>query len=205
MGLFYIKQVEGNSLLGLWEMDDAIESMANALLTIPDQSTVQSLKRKKEYITTRLLMDAMYAGTEINYHESGKPYLVNSDTNISISHSKNLVCILLNKSNSIGVDVQYISERINRLKEKFLSDTELSQLPESNKTEALHIYWCAKEALYKMGGQEYADFKKCLHVHPFKVSNEGKIKGTMRLNNQKSEVQLWYEKTGDYFLVYTID
>ncbi len=205
MGLVYIKQVEGNSLLGVWEMDDNIESMANALVTIPNQFTVQSLKRKKEYVTTRLLMDLMYSGAEINYHESGKPYLLNSDTNISISHSKNLVCILLNKNYNIGVDVQYISNRINRLKEKFLSDEELLQLPENDKTEALHVYWCAKEALYKIGGQEYADFKKCLHVHPFIVSNQGKIKGTMRLNDQQTEVQLWYEKTGDYFLVYTID
>jgi phosphopantetheinyl transferase len=147
----------------------------------------------------------MYAGAEIKYHASGKPYLLNSDTNISISHSKNLVCILLNKSNNIGVDVQYISERINRLKEKFLSNKELLQLPSNNKTEALHVYWCAKEALYKLGGQEYADFKKSLHIHSFGLSNEGAINGTMHLKDQQMSVRLFYEKTGEYFLVYTID
>lgn len=205
MGLLYIKEAEGNSLLGVWEMDDHVETIANELATIPNQTSVPSLKRKKEYVATRLLMDVMYAGAEIKYRESGKPYLLNSDTNISISHSKNLVCILLNKINSIGIDVQFVSERINRLKEKFLSDAELSQLPQTNKTEALHVYWCAKEALYKSGGQEYADFKKCLHIHSFGLSQAGKIKGTMRLNDRQTEVQLLYEKTGEYFLVYTID
>ena len=205
MGLVTIKNVEGNSLLGVWEMDDHIETIANSLSATPDILHLKTLKRKKEYVATRLLMDAMYAGMEISYHPTGKPYLINDDSYISISHSKNLVCILLNKSNRVGIDVQFLNPKIFKLKEKFLSAAEMSSLPEDNCIDALHVYWCAKEALYKLIGEENIIFNMQLHIEPFTINTQGKIKGSVFMNDVKSEVALRYEKANDYFLVYTTE
>ncbi len=205
MGLIYIKEVEGNSILGIWEIDDAIESMANDLSIPPESSALKTLKRKTEYIATRLLLDAMYAGAEIQYHQSGEPFLLNDVAYISISHSKNLVAILLNRLNRVGVDVQFMAPKITRLKEKFLNAAELSQIPSETEADALHIYWCAKEALFKLGGVENVDFKTHLNIDTFSIGISGKIKGQMLINNSKVFVHLCYERMDQYFLVYTID
>ena len=204
MSLIYIKEVDGNSILGVWEMDDALESLAKQSPST-EKLSAPTLKRKKENIATRLLMDAMYAGAEINYHASGKPYLLNNEMYISISHSGNLVCLLLNKSNSVGVDIQFINPKITLLKEKFLSKTEIAQLPPECETDALHIYWGAKEALYKYYGEENIIFKTRFHIDAFAISNTGKIKGTILSTHQKAIIPLHYEKWNDYFLVYTIE
>ena len=205
MGLLYIKEVEGNSILGLWEIDDAIETMAKNLSVIPEQSIFNTLKRKKEFIATRLLLDAMFAGAEIQYHQSGEPFLLNDETYISISHSKNRVVILLNRWKRIGVDLQYTAHKILRLKEKFLNAEELSQIPANKMDDALHIYWCAKEALFKLGGVENVDFKTHLMIEPFNIENIGKIRANMLMNNSREFVTLHYEKMEEYYLVYTVD
>lgn len=205
MGLIFIKTVEGNSLLGIWEIDEHIELLANQFETIPEQPAIKTLKRKKEFIATRLLLDAMYAGVAIGYHTTGKPYLLNDDCAISISHSKNIVCILLNKTNNVGFDVQFASPKISRIKEKFMSATELATLNATNETDALHLYWCAKEALYKLTGEESIDFIKHLFVASFPNIDSGKTKGTISKDDNKTEVMLWYQKLNDYYLVYTIE
>jgi len=203
MALLYIKTVEPNSLLGMWEIDADIEVIATQT-ELSEHSEIKTLKRKKEFITTRLLMDAMYAGAEIKYLPSGKPYLATHDYNISISHSKNRVCILLNRIDSVGIDIQFATPKIVRLKEKFLSEVELSTLNTSTQIDALHFYWCAKEAMYKLFGKEYIDFKKHLAIQAFKVATEGYLTGTIKFNNQHLEITLCYEKMHDYYLVYTI-
>ena len=205
MGLIQIKTVEGNSVLGIWEMDMHIETLANHLPNQTASGTNLSLKRKKEIVATKLLMDAMLPGVEISYHQSGKPYLENNDWQISISHSKNLVCILLNNVNSVGIDIQFAAPKIKRLKEKFLSDKELATLNEGNETDALHIYWCAKEALYKFYGEENIEFKSQLHINTFSFSQSGELKGSIFNGGNTINVMLAYEKMEEYYLVYTIE
>ena len=60
-------------------------------------------------------------------------------------------------------------------------------------TEVLHIYWCAKEALYKYLDSENVNFISHMQIAPFEFGVSGHIKGNVLTNNFSSEIILSYE------------
>jgi 4'-phosphopantetheinyl transferase len=39
----------------------------------------------------------------------------------------------------------------------------------------LYVCWCAKEAIYKWHGKKGLEFKKHIHIKPFKLKDEGSL------------------------------
>src|SRR5690606_36591656 len=95
----------------------------------------------------------------ISYDENGKPYL-NNGLAFSISHSGIYAAIIINKT-GCGIDIEKISPKVERIKHKFLNDTDLELIDslDDYPLKILTMYWCAKEALYKLYGNKKLIFK----------------------------------------------
>lgn len=109
---------------------------------------IQSIQRKKEFITTRILLKQYFNLNIILSYENKKPKLKNS-TFISLSHKDEELIIGINDSTPIGVDIEKISNKISKIKHKFCDAKELFELNNIDSNEILTMYWCAKEATYK--------------------------------------------------------
>ena len=117
--------------------------------------------RKQEFLQIRALRNKTIGKLEIDYNENGKPFLVESDEYISISHSQNFIGIL--KSNfDVGLDLEEVNERISKIKNRFLNDKELKLFGSS--IENLTIAWTIKEALFKLNTRNGIDFRKELLI-----------------------------------------
>lgn len=92
--------------------------------------------------------------------ESGKPFFSNLKDcqtflfpHLSISHSKTLATALC-ATNRCGIDIQYRSHSLIKVREKFLNSTEelllQKKLPNLSNTAQLSLIWAGKEALKKM-------------------------------------------------------
>lgn len=109
----------------------------------------KSVKRQKEWLSVRLLLKRLLnEDVTIAYEPTGAPYLINSEKNISISHSGSLVAIVLSDER-VGVDVQMISDKPLRLSSHFLSDEEIHIMGQELDALTAVKLWCAKEAVYK--------------------------------------------------------
>ncbi len=117
--------------------------------------------RKQEFIQVRALRNKSIGEIEIDYTESGKPFLVNSKEYISISHSQNFIGIL-KAPFDVGLDVEEINERILKIKNRFLNEKELKLFDSS--IENLTIAWTLKEALFKLNTRNGIDFRKELLI-----------------------------------------
>lgn len=165
--------------------------------------------RKKEMLVVRLLLHEMgYFTDALYYNEDGKPFLKNSKHQISISHTNGLVCIMLSALDAVGVDVELISDRVEKIKHKFLKDSELAQrsgLDKDNQLLWLLLAWCAKEALYKYTARIYFDFKAHFTLNNIDLKS-GEIMATCRTNsNDEATVFLnWKRLENEYILVHTI-
>jgi phosphopantetheinyl transferase (holo-ACP synthase) len=102
----------------------------------------------------------------IVYNEYGKPFLKNG-FQVSISHSGNLIALIVSERHPVGIDIERLRESIIRTSQKFVSVNERSELGEENEIEKLHIIWGAKEVLFKMYEIGEVDFKKDLLIAPF--------------------------------------
>ena len=189
MGLNLINR-QKNYVLGIWEINENLEV---ALLTynssIPNKFT--SPKRKLEYICTRLLLKEIDENLSISYNEFGAPIL-NDNRNISISHSNNLVAIIVSEK-KVAIDVEKINDRAYKIKEKFLSNNDIFFENEINTT----LAWSAKETVFKLYQKGNIDFKEDIIIK--KIDTEKK---QIMVMFKKKNLVLNYQELNNHFLVY---
>ena len=137
--------------------------------------------------------------------DHGKPYLVNSNTHISLSHSYDYAAVIISKDKKVGVDIELIKHKIKSIKHKFLSDLELAQKQIGDNTNGLYVSWCAKEAIYKWYGRKGLEFKQHIHIKPFKLKDEGVLQALVELPEGTKALDVNYFKTKDgYMLGYVV-
>lgn len=208
MGIILKKKLEDGSMLGMWEITEDINVLLNQVKLSGTElerfDGFLSHARKLEFLSVRALLAKMLnPDVKIAYNGNWKPYLDDGSHNISISHSKNLTSILLNKTKRVGIDLEYMSHRIRKIAHKFINDNE--SINKNDLTEKYHLYihWCAKEALYKICDKKDINFKLNLFIKPFQLNNEGVIKGTVDSERINEEFDLNYFKYDNYIIVYT--
>ncbi len=65
------------------------------------------------------------------------------------------------------------------------------------------VYWCAKEAMYKIYGKRGLHFESQLNLDPFRLQSFGELRGYINADNLTSEISLGYTVQSDYVMVYT--
>ena len=155
-----------------------------------------------EWLSVRALLNELTEKeSKIVYNEERKPFLADNSYNISISHSNKLTSVILSKNKRVGIDLEFMSHRINNIAYKFINPNEFIT---SNKAfEQLHMYihWCAKEALYKICNKENINFRENLTIKPFDIEHEGFITGVHHDEAIYEEFQLKYMLRDNYVIV----
>jgi len=180
MALTFHRKIQPEGELGLWYIEEPEAYFLERLqLRRREYQQLELLKgnRRLEWLAARWLLHLM-SGRKMRGNclkdEFGKPYLSDSLYEISISHSHNQVAVLA-APRSVGVDIQKIIEKIERIVHKFMREPEIRSLRDASRLEHLHVYWGAKEALYKAYGRKELDFKEHIFIDPFGYNPEGGI------------------------------
>lgn len=171
------------------------------ILNLPEfaQENKFTDKRTLEKEGTQFLLSKLLGthNIELTYSDTKKPFLVGRKEHISISHSHELLAIIIHQKQATGIDVELIRDKVLKIRHKFLNPTEL-EIAGDNIDK--HIaFWSAKEALYKVYGLKELDFIKHLEVTWL---NEGEARGTIHLKTQSKSYQLFRLHLKNYCLVY---
>ena len=206
------KKIDDQTVLAVWKIEETEEQLLSSLqLKQHELDVIESLsagKRALHWLSTRVLLRTMlntadYIDCQMDEH--GKPYLVNSDTHISLSHSYDYASVIVSKDKKVGVDIELIKMKIKSIKHKFLSDVELAQKQIGDNTNGLYVCWCAKEAIYKWHGKKGLEFKQHIHIKTFKLKDEGSLQAIVELPEGTKELTVNYFKTTDgYMLGYVV-
>lgn len=210
MPLIFHRNLHASAELGLWKIEEPEEFFLEKLDLFPvEQSNFARMKghRRLEWLASRWLLHLMSGRDNRGAclkDEFGKPYLENSFYEISISHSRELVTVFAAPS-PVGIDIQKLVSKIESISHKFLREEELQSINESARLEHLHVYWGAKEALYKAYGRRQLDFKQNILIEPFDFNlRVGRCYGSLLKGDFAAHFNLRYEQIGDYILVYGI-
>lgn len=208
MGLLLKNEISKDCLMGIWEITEDL----NELLSIhkfddEDKKHFDNFtnkNRKLEWIATRILLKKLLSeNKKIIYNKNGKPFLSDNSYKISISHSKKLVILILSKTHDVGIDIENIlSERINKVRSKFLSEKEINSINLKNRTSQLYVYWCAKEALYKIFNEKNLNFKQNIFIEPFILKKRGSFKGNITIQKLTNKFLLNYLFLNNYVMVW---
>ncbi len=196
------------ALLSIWKIEESIEALSIQLnkqtLADPRYQKLKNEVRKKEWLCTRLLIKKL-CGEEktVVYNKNGKPSLKDNSYQISISHTKNYVAVLLHPSLEVGIDIEKHSDRVLKLKEKFMSNSEINNIDSFQIIEHVLLHWSAKETLFKILPETEVDFIEHLHIHPFSVSTEGSFTAEESRSSRQEKFTLNYSLFKDFVLTWT--
>jgi len=197
----------GGAIILYAEINEPVHELTPQLVNFEayrnEFENVRNEKRQKEFLASRILINKLHPQPQkINYTAEGKPYIENSDVNISISHSGNRVTVIAHPTCNVGIDIEKSSPRIVKLAGKFLNNDELSEF--SNDQEQMILAWSVKEALYKIIGTGAADFKQTLHIFPFDAhSPSGRIEAKYLPNNKIYKLSFF--KKEEFNIAFCID
>lgn len=163
--------MESNSLIGIAPILPDPEKLLSQLehkdWYLPKLEKMGS-HRKCEWLSVRLLLKNLLGEEkQICYCDSGKPYLPDGSFHISISHTKGLVAIILNKEKEVSIDIEYVSPRVERIRKRFLNNREEENISAKLREIHLLLHWSAKESLYKLSDNEKIEFKNHFRVEAF--------------------------------------
>ena len=208
MPLLFHRHVNPEGELGVWRIAEEESYFLERLNLFPKEELwLEKIKghRRLEWLAGRWLLHLMSGRGDRGAclkDEFGKPYLENSLYEISISHSRELTSVMASPR-LVGVDIQKLVGKIDRIVHKFMRQVEIESVKSNSRLEHLHVYWGAKEALYKAYGRRQLDFRKHIFVEPFTFDlNIGKCKGFVEKDNYHMDFELYYEQIEEYILVY---
>ena len=148
----------GNITLLRWKLTESWQELLGHCTTkkikIDFDSLPQSDKRRCEQLAEYLLLSHYFMGihVKLGHDEHGAPRILGfDDIYLSISHTRGMVMIALSEHEPMGIDVECISERVVKVRHKFVNDTENADISSVNATD-LTLVWTAKEAMYKLAG-----------------------------------------------------
>jgi 4'-phosphopantetheinyl transferase len=208
MPLAFDKKLNSQNWLLLWKIEEDIsffEEKCNLTdLSQHKYDNFKSIRRKKEFLATRLLLNHIgLSDANLKYESDGSPYLIDSDFSfISISHNKEYASILLGNK-KVGVDIEMQSNKLSKIKDKFLSNEEQATFDHAS-VECLSLLWSAKEALFKYAHFNGIDLKKQLLIDEIR-QNDNLLKCRI-IDKDQNQLKLdaRFENFGENVLVYIV-
>jgi phosphopantetheine--protein transferase-like protein len=211
MPLYLKKELEDKTRIGVWQVTETEEEL-KALSSVPSDeleeiSFIRSESLRRQKLAVRALLDTMFEDkVYLSHHDNGKPYIENCVTNISITHTEKYVAVILNDNEDVGIDIESLARDFSSVEKKALSEDEIDDLEEDDKRNGqLAIYWCAKEAIYKMLGQYDVNFAEQIEVEKFRPKKDGELEATFEDEDGfEEEFDLEYIIFDNHVLVWVV-
>lgn len=204
-----VQKYDNGLSVALWNIteseDELMALLENDAIVAEELIPFTSTKRRLEYLASRCALNELTGNQQrVCYHENGAPYLADNSLNISISHTGHYASVATHPDKAIGIDIERIGDKVERVKHKFLSAEELKNIDARSAKIHLTILWAAKEAMYKVMGVETVEFTEQIIIEPFTPYMEGEIVAHETASADKKDYKLQYKVYPEFVIVYTI-
>lgn len=128
----------------------------------------------------------------IGHADSGQPLL--RGYHVGVTHTNGYAALMLSKSCDVACDIEHFSDRVERIKSKFLRKDEMA-----DDLDSLLVHWCGKETVYKLFPEDNLQFSQ-MRVGPFSTMSDW----ACEVENMKrgEKVRVDFELTMQFVLTY---
>jgi 4'-phosphopantetheinyl transferase EntD len=169
MSLFYQHNINENTRLGIWHIE---ESEAFFLKKVPLKKDVSHPHKRLQHLAGRFLLPELFSDfplEEIVIADTRKPFLENEKYHFSISHCGDFAAAVVSSKSRVGVDIELITPKITRISHKFLSPGEHQLANKYSSPDDLMklqtILWSSKESIFKWYSLGEVEFKEHIQLH----------------------------------------
>jgi phosphopantetheine--protein transferase-like protein len=201
MPLFYQHNINDSTKLAVWHITEN-EDFFLEKVTIKKEVTHPH--KRLQHLAGRYLLQILHPDFPlhlIEIAESKKPLLSNGEFHFSISHCGDFAAAIVSESKPVGIDVELITPKIELVKNKFLSESEIN-LSTINNHQLLTLFWSSKEAIFKWYGKGGISFKKNIILDQlFMKDNKGFI-NTHFIKGERTDLKLEFRFFGKLCLAW---
>jgi 4'-phosphopantetheinyl transferase EntD len=210
MPLFKSEAITKECLWGIWQITETSEELY-AQWTPNEHDTAYLLSisheaRRKQTLASRVLVQNLlqqwgkyYLG--ISKNRQGKPLLLEHEYYVSVSHTETHAAAILHQSDPVGIDIEPFKEKLARIIPRVLSPEEYQSANQD--LEKYCVYWCAKEALYKLYSRRELSFREQIRIKNFDMKENGTLFGTVQTDTYYSSCTIHYQKIHNFIVAYT--
>jgi len=109
----------------------------------------------------------------------------------------------IHKKGEIGIDIESVNRDFGKVEKRYMSDQELRQ---TNGNQTLQcLYWCAKEAVFKLVKEDGIEFRQQIHIMPFNYLEESKFSVHFIAEKKDITFQLYFLTFSDQIMVWVSD
>lgn len=164
-------------------------------------------EKRKEWKGARMAIKAALDAINLHYpgfykDEHGKSYPMDGYGNVSLTHAKGLAAAIFHKEMPVGIDLDFVKDKVVRLGPKFLDPAEIEFL--NNDPILYTIAWSAKESIFKCQGRKGISLRQHILLSPFSLEDKvikGKIQNTDFADHYYT---VKVERVNEMVLTYTI-
>jgi len=176
--IFFQHQINETTRLGIWKIEETEEFF---LGNVPLQKEVTHPHKRLQHLAGRFLLQFLFPDFPyelIRIADTLKPYLPDEQYHFSISHCGDYAAAIVSSNQRVGIDIETPSGKVERIKEKFLSEEEISNFEFRISKFAMHnlasltLLWSAKESVFKWYGNGKVDFRQHIQLQKNNDSNE---------------------------------
>ena len=155
---------------------------------------------KEQFLAIRKILALENSDYIITYDLDGKPSL-NSEFNISISHSHEIAALVICNNRKTGLDVQLKESKILNIQNKFLNKFEKLNIGSDPSIDILTMIWTSKESIYKAIGLKGISFSENIKIDKFTVKDKTGI-GYYTNGTEKVKFDLQFFYVDEYTICY---
>lgn len=170
MPIFFQHRIDDTTRLGIWKIEETEEFFKG---NVPQHRDVTHPHKRLQHLAGRFLLQFLFPDFPyelIQIADTRKPYLPDERYHFSISHCGDYAAAIVSKNKRVGVDVELVTDKVQKIVDKFLSKEEFFiPTPDSR---LLTLQWSAKESVFKWFGDGTVDFKKDIHLKNLRKGTE---------------------------------
>jgi phosphopantetheinyl transferase len=196
MPLFYQQDINPTTKLAVWHIQEPEEFFYEKAIL---QRNIVHPHKRLQHLAGRYLLKFLYPdfpNDEMMVADTRKPYLPNEQFHFSISHCGDYAAAIVSIDRRVGIDIELKTDRVEKIKHKFLHAEEISAVQNSadNNLSLITLLWTAKEAMYKWWGFGEVDFSDVLRLKVPAMTSEGKLLGRFEKEGIEIPLELCYKE-----------
>lgn len=202
MPLVYQQNINAVTKMGVWHITETEDFF---LQQVSLQKEITHWRKRLQHLAGRYLLKELYPDFPlalIKIADTRKPFLEDEAYHFSISHCGDYAAVIVSKEYRVGVDVELVNDKIEKIIHKFLSRQEKTLLHPNNINTAATLLWSVKESVYKWKGSGGVDFIKHINIQSIEdKQGEGVVHC---LFNKEIPLQVHYLHFNNNFLTWLL-
>jgi phosphopantetheinyl transferase len=188
MPIFFQQDMDSHTRLAVWKIEEGEQFF---LRSVPLQQDISHPHKRLQHLAGRYLLRYLYPSFPVDLirvADTRKPFLEDEAFHFSISHCGDFAAVIVSTANRVGVDIERVSDKTERIRHKFMTPEEEALLKFPQAAAAATLLWSVKESVFKWYGAGGIDFRGHIQLEAIRETSSDLFLSQVRFTKNEDRL-----------------